>query len=473
MFAWLMLLVMGVEKAALTALPRTRALTRQYTRMLLGRAATPLAVTGAAAVLLMPVGGTPALLAAAAAWMAGQGLLTVLAATHRLNGHPGRDGAAFLAMAGWVLGATALAATGLLDPYGYLVTLLAGIVADCAVLALLIPALRVPPARVRTGRRHRSLINRRIVLLGPVRRRRRRRRCRCSTVLISAMGRPADSATLYVVIVVSSALGGLGILLLRLRQPVTSLELRGPGGEIGRRLAARVAGWAAAITAGTVTLALAAVLAAYAGSGATAVAAIGSSRLVLAAVVAVEMTVFCALLYAVNLLENTNGAVLLLTSAAAVAGLAGTVFVALIAVPVLHAVGAMLALVAGLAAKAGPVAPADPVGYQAGARTASCLTSSAPMEPFSAAFSLAQHDSPLALGDRPVDEPADVVEVEVLHATGLPREHRPVPPHRPLGMVEHAAETQQPPGFAIGVGQGQHVRLAQQLGQVAGQLRRG
>jgi hypothetical protein len=352
MFAWLMLLVMGVEKAALTALPRTRSLTGQYTRMLLGRAATPLAVTGAAAVLLAPVGGTPALLAAAAAWMSGQGLLTVLAATHRLNDHPGRDSAAFLAMAGWVLGATALAAAGLLDPYGYLVTLLAGIVADCAVLALLVPALRVPPVRVRAGRRHRSLINRRIVLLG------------LSDVadasavsvlylLISAVGRPADSATLYVVIVVSSALGGLALLLLRLRQPVTSLRLRGPGGEFGLRQAGRVTGWAAAVTAGTVTLALAAVLAAYAVSGAAGVAAIGSSRLVLAALVVVEMTVFCALLYAVNLLENTNGAILLLTSTAAIAGLAGTAFVAVLAIPVLHAVGAMLALVAGLAAKAG------------------------------------------------------------------------------------------------------------------------
>jgi hypothetical protein len=348
-FFWLVLLVTAMEKAALTVLPRTRLTTGRITRMLLARAAVPLAVTAAVALLLAPLGETPALYAAAAVWAAGQGLLSVLATLHRMDGRPGRDSAAFLALAGWVVIASGLAVAGLLRPYAYLLTLIAGVLLDCFVLALGIPALRGRSPRPR--RRLGGLLNRRVLLLGlsDV-----ADSCSGSVLylVIAFAGRPADSAALYLALLVSGALCGLCLLLLRLRQPVTSLRLRGLGGEAGRRRAGRVAGWAAAVTGGAVALALAGVLAAGL-SNVDGLAAVGASRLALGTAVAVEMTVFCAVLYAVNLLENTNGAALTVTSSASLLGLATTAVAAVAAIPVLHAVGALLALVTGLAAKSG------------------------------------------------------------------------------------------------------------------------
>lgn len=351
-FSWLVLAVMGVEKAALTIVPRTRVLTAQLTRMLLARAATPLLLAAALTALLAPVGATPAMLAAAAAWASGQGLLSVLASTHRLGGHPERDGAAFFCVAVWVVLASGLAVLGVLRPYAYLLTLTAGVAVACAVLALLIPAVRTRPARTRVSRRLSRLTDRRVVLLGLSD---LADACSVSAlyVVIAAIGRPADSAALYLVVLLSGLLSGLSMLVLRLRQPVTSLRLRGPAGERGQRRASRITGWVTAITGGAAALAAGAVLAAYLLSGAGGVAGVAASGLALGALVAVEMTMYCAVLYAVYLMENTNGAALSATSTAALAGFVATTVTAILTVPVLGALGAVLGLVIGLCAKAG------------------------------------------------------------------------------------------------------------------------
>jgi hypothetical protein len=145
-----------------------------------------------------------------------------------------------------------------------------------------------------------------------------------------------------VALLVSSSLGSLGTLVLRIRQPVTSLRLRGTGGHGGRRTARRITGWTSLISWTALAGIAAAVTALHTG---------GADPAALAACVAVEMTVFCAVVYAVYLMENTNGAVLSTTLGAALAGLAGTTVVAVLVIPALSAVGAVLALIAGLATK--------------------------------------------------------------------------------------------------------------------------
>ncbi|WP_018684948.1 hypothetical protein [Actinokineospora enzanensis] len=335
-FSWLQMSVAGVEKAALTAVPRARSLGGQVTWMLLRRAATPFVVTGVAAVALAPAGGPLGLYAAAAANAAGLGLLSVSAAIHRLLQRPGRDSVAFLAYAVWVVAAAALAFADVLRPNGYALMLTGGLAVVCAVLVALVPRDR--PRMIRSGLS--GVINRRVLLLG------------FSDVadaagvsvlyiLLAAIAAPAEAALVYVLVLISSTLGAFGVLVLRLIQPSISLRLRGPSGEGGRALARRVSGWTA-VVAGSAAL----------GIGAGALTAGADNRVLLGAIVAVEMTSFCAVVYAVFLLENTNGAVLSLTTAAALAALLATVATAMVATGPLGAIGAFLALTAGLVTKA-------------------------------------------------------------------------------------------------------------------------
>jgi hypothetical protein len=340
-FGWLIYLVSGAEKAALTILPRTTVLHAQFTRMLLGRAAAPLAVALAATAVLLPFGGRPSLYAAAATFTAGQGLLSAQAATHRVGGHPGRDTAAFLALAGWVVAMAGLALAHVLDPRGYLLALVAGLIVDSAVLALLVPAVR-GPVRIRRSRRLSAVVNRRTVLLGlsdvadalSV---------SALYVMLAAVATATEIATVYLVLLVSGLVNGFAVLLLRLAQPRFSLRLRGPGGRDGRRRARAISGRAATAAAATIALAVAGF-----GTG-----AIGPSPALIGAAAVIELTVFCAVMYAVFLVENTNGVALSTTSSAAVTGLLATIAAAGFLVPMAHVVGALLALVAGLAAKAG------------------------------------------------------------------------------------------------------------------------
>ncbi|MFC7617129.1 hypothetical protein ACFQV2_30605 [Actinokineospora soli] len=188
-------------------------------------------------------------------------------------------------------------------------------------------------------------------------------------VALAALAVPEQVAVVYVALLVSSALGGLVLLLLRIAQPATSLRLRGTAGRTGQARARRISGAAVVVTAVAVAVVAAAAGVAWASGGPASVRALGADPLAVAAVTLVEMTVFCAVLYAVYLLENTTGAALRTTGSAAAAGLVATAVTALVAVPALGAAGAMTALVVGLAAKAvwlrarlrGPVAVPAPV----------------------------------------------------------------------------------------------------------------
>ncbi|GGS46313.1 hypothetical protein [Actinokineospora fastidiosa] len=365
-FVFLVFLVMGAEKTLLTSVPRTTRLAHQSTRALLARAAAPVAVCVVVAAALAPVGGQPALYGLGAVYLSGQGLLSALASTHRLLGYPARDGLAFTVLAGHVLLATALAVAGYLEPYAYLLVLVAGVLAVCGVLAALVPAVRVRPARPRAGLGR--LLTRR-ALLASVTDVADSASISVTYVALAALVAPAEVAMVYLALLASATLGGLALLVLRIAQPATSLRLRGTAGRTGRARARRISGAAVAVTAVALGVVLGVAALAWADGGVAAVRALGADPFVLAGVTLVEMTVFCAVVYAVYLLENTTGAALRTTGSAAVAGLAATAVTAVALVPVLGAVGAMTALVVGLATKAawlrarlrGPAPVAAPV----------------------------------------------------------------------------------------------------------------
>jgi hypothetical protein len=349
-FQWLTFLVLGVEKTGLTVLPRNKVLAPQLTRLLVGRAVAPTVLALAGTAVLLPIGGSWALYAGAAAYCAGQGTFSVLASLNRLDGHAGRESAAYLGYALWIVAMAGLAFAGLLQPYGYLVALVAGLLIGCVALAFGVPGLFRAPQRTRPGAVVRRMVDRRVFLLG------------LSDVasgagvsvlyvVLALVGTPTDAATIYVVLVVSSVFGALGILVLRLLQPATSMRLRGTGGQSGRHQAATLSAWSALITGAMVVLGALVLLIALLTNGPAAAGALGTGRAALIITVAVEMSVFCLVSYTTFLLENTTGAALRLTSAASITGLVATTLAGLAAVPVLHAVGAVVALVLGLVAR--------------------------------------------------------------------------------------------------------------------------
>ncbi|MFC5289544.1 hypothetical protein ACFPM7_21025 [Actinokineospora guangxiensis] len=348
-FAVLLFVAMGAEKTILTSVPRTRRLAHQSTRALLARAAAPVAVAALAAAALAPVGGQPAMYGLGAVYLSGQGLLSALASTHRMNGHPVRDTAAFGALALHVVAATGLAVVGVFEPYAYLLVLVGGVATACAVLAALLPALRTRPARARAGLGH-SLTRR--AALAAVTDVADSASISVLYVLLAALVVPEDVAMVYLALLASATLGGLVVLLLRIAQPATSLRLRGTAGRSGRATARTISGIAVAVTTSAVLAVATTALIAWTNGGPPAVHSLGANLVALAAVTLVEMTAFAAIVYAVYLLENTTGAALRTTGSAAAAGLVATAAAAVVAIPVLGAVGAMTALVVGLAAKA-------------------------------------------------------------------------------------------------------------------------
>lgn len=334
-FGWLVFLVLGAEKTALTVLPRTPRLAALVARTLLARAAGIFGIGLAAAAALAPAGGTPALFGAAAAYAAGQGVLSTLASLHRLDGHPGREGAAFAAFAVGVVALTGLAVAGTLSSYGYLLGLIACVSVVSAVLAA---GLR---GRVRYRRAIGLPLTRRMVLaaLPEVA---DSASIAVLYVLLAVAGTPEAAALVYVAMLVSNVAGGFAVLLMRIAQPATSLRMRGVAGGTGRHRARRISAVTALVAGGAVVVVLLA-------AQVTAVA----GPVWFWGVLAVELTTFAAVAYAMYLVENTNGAALAKTSSAAVLGLAVTAATAPALVAAFGALGALLALVAGLAGKAG------------------------------------------------------------------------------------------------------------------------
>lgn len=347
---WLIYVSAGAEKAALKLLPRSRRLTGDVVRWVLAVAAVPVLPVLVALAVAGP--GRPRLYLAAGLWSLANGLLILLAALHRLAGRPVRDAVIFGTMA-----ATTVTMIGLtwllgLSPVQLLLAL-AGVA--LGLTGLFFVALPRPWLRERSGRQSRWIVLRSLWLLGLA----DMLGSLCGTVAYAALGlsgQTADSDALYIAMLFCVGFGALLTLLLRLAQPRTSVRLRGTGAVGGRRTAVRL------LRAG----ALGGVVSAVAlGVG---VAAGLSPVALLGLVAACEIPVYAAVTYGANLVENTDGQALSLTSGSSAAGLAVSVLAAAVLVPPLGAAGALAAVLLSYAAKSAALWRFLVIHYDAGRR---------------------------------------------------------------------------------------------------------
>jgi hypothetical protein len=132
-----------------------------------------------------------------------------------------------------------------------------------------------------------------------------------------------------VAITISSFCSAALIYLLRLRQPATSLRLRGPAGRLGRDQA-------------RILLRVAFVLGA---AGVLVLAVVPPGRTLLVVLTGLEIPLFALVFYAGYLVENTDGRSPSLTAGAAVAGLVVLSAAAVLLVPAAASGGAMGALI--------------------------------------------------------------------------------------------------------------------------------
>jgi hypothetical protein len=345
--AWLLFVPTAAEKVALKVLPRMRVLTADVARLVVRIAAAPVAALVAASAVALAAAPRQAvaLYLLTAAWSAATGLLMTVSGLQRLRGRPMRDAAAFGAMTGVVLVGTTLTWVVGWPPTVHLALLLAGLLAVTAHSLAALPRDWV--LGTGAGRRLLPALGRSTWLLGlsellEV--------AALSTVylVLALTGRTTDSGPLYLAVLVASMAGSLLLYQLKLYQPATSARLRGTGGADGRVRTVRVL--RAAERGG---LAFAAVMAVLLAFPAGRDLLTGESYAVLGAILAVEVAVSTAVIYANFLLENTNSSVLTLTSVAAVVGLVATAVIALAAVPWLGASGGLAALVLAAAVKAG------------------------------------------------------------------------------------------------------------------------
>jgi hypothetical protein len=349
--AWLLFVPTAAEKAALKVLPRMRLLTADVARLVVRIAATPVLALVAAFAVALAVSpqGTVTLYLVTGAWSAATGLLMTVSGLQRLRGRPMLDAAAFGAMTGVVLAGTTLTWLVGWSPTVHLSLLLAGLLAVTAHSLTTLPRDWVVSTGASVGTRRRLLpaLGRSTWLLGlsellDV--------AALSTVylVLALTGRTTDSGPLYLAVLVASMVGSLVLYQLKLYQPSTSARLRGTGGAGGRTRTFRVL--RAAERGG---LAFAVVMAALLAFPAGRNLLTTESYVVLGAILAVEVAVSTAVMYANFLLENTNSSVLTLTSVAAVVGLVATAVIAIAVVPWLGAAGGLAALVLATAVKAG------------------------------------------------------------------------------------------------------------------------
>lgn len=353
--AWLVFLPTAAEKAALKILPRTRLTTVVLAGLTLRIAATPVVVLAVALVFAVVVApsSTATLYLASGTWSACTGLLMTLSGLHRLRGRPALDAAAFTVVAVAVAVVTTMTWLSGWSPHTHLLILVGAIavVIGCSLSALPNEWLRAPkPDRPRLTR----AFGRSTVLLGITE--------LLDALTLSALflvfalsGRMVDSGPFHLALLAAGVLCSLALYQLKLRQPSTSVSLRGVGGATGRARAERLlraaeftgAGFAVALVAALLVPATRQALLTGADIPMTA-----SGYVVLVVLAVVEIAMSILLIYAGYLVENTDSQVLSSTAAAAVIRLAATVACALVLAPPLGAVGGFCALTLGLAAEA-------------------------------------------------------------------------------------------------------------------------
>lgn len=324
--AWTVFVAGSGEKAALKLVPRARRLGAEVARIVVRVAAVPVAVA-IAAIVISAVRDAGRLLAAALLYSAALGLLQVAVGLHRVRGRAHRDAITYAAMTAVVLVVTIATLAFGWSPLALLGLLGAAGLVAAAVLFVLLPAGWV----LRRGGASRPIV--RIVL----------RTCLllglpelmgglCVGVCYLALrifGDRASSGPFYVAITISSFCSAALIYLLRLRQPATSLRLRGPAGRLGRDQARTL-------------LRVAFVLGA---AGVLVLAVVPPGRTLLVVLTGLEIPLFALVFYAGYLVENTDGRSPSLTAGAAVAGLVVLSAAAVLLVPAAASGGAMGALI--------------------------------------------------------------------------------------------------------------------------------
>lgn len=341
--AWLVFVPTAAEKAALKIVPRTRLLRAELARLALRVAGVPaVALLACLVVVALVAPGSPAeLYAATAVWSVGTGLLMAVSGLHRLRGRPGLDAASFGAATAVVVVVTALTWAAGLSPATHALLLVAGL------FPVVVTAVAALPGDWRRGRARRALLpafGRSTALLGVTE--------VIDAVAVSAMflllaatGRTTDSGPFYLALLASGMVCSFALYAFKLGQPATSARLRGPGAAAGRARADRLLRGAELVGGAAVVLAGLALL-----SPAAREAAGGLP--VLCALVAFETAMCVVVLYAAFLLENTTGAVLTRTAAAAVFRLAVVLVAGAALVPAFGAAGGVGALVLSFTAQA-------------------------------------------------------------------------------------------------------------------------
>ncbi|WP_231642609.1 hypothetical protein [Saccharomonospora sp. NB11] len=354
--SWLLFLPTAAEKAALKILPRTRLTTAAVAGLTLRIAAVPVLVLVAAlvtALLVLPGSSLVTLYLLAGTWSASTGMLMTVAGLHRLRGRPSLDATAFTIVAAIVAATTTVTLVVGLSPTTHLLVLVNGVAVVIAGTLAVLPRewVRAPlPSR----RRLTHAFARSTVLLGITE--------LLDAITISSLfivfaisGRVVDSGPFHLTLLAAGVLCSIALYQLKLKQPETSMNLRGTEGATGRLRAARLlratefAGLAFGLALGAALLVPATRETVLAGSE---VPPSGVGYVVLAVLVVVEIAMSIALIYGGYLVENTDSQVLSLTATAAALRLVATVVSAFALVPSLGAVGGFSAIVLGLTAEA-------------------------------------------------------------------------------------------------------------------------
>lgn len=295
MSMWTVFLASSGEKAALKLVPRARRLGGGIARVVLRVAAAPV-VLAAAAFAAATVLDRGRVLAAALLWSAALGLLQVAVGLHRVRGHLRTDAVTFAAVTGTLLTLSALTFHFAWPPLWQLNLLAATALAASAVLLW-----RLPPGWSVAGRADR--------VAGPPRRRRMARLVlrTCALlglpelvaslclavcyVVLGIAGHSTESGPFYVAVTLSGFCSAALTYLFRLRQPATSLRLRGPAGRTGRAKARRVLRVAMLLCLPGLPLVL----------------LLEPGTLLLALLTCLETPLFALVAYAGYLVENTDG----------------------------------------------------------------------------------------------------------------------------------------------------------------------
>ncbi|MFC4037031.1 hypothetical protein ACFO1B_01230 [Dactylosporangium siamense] len=155
-------------------------------------------------------------------------------------------------------------------------------------------------------------------------------------LVLGIAGHGGESGPFYVAVTLSGFCGAALIYLFRLRQPATSLRLRGTAGRAGRAKARRILRFAALLCLPGLPLML----------------VLPPGTLLLALLTCLETPLFALVAYATYLVENTDGRSPRLTAAAAGAGLVVAAATAAVLVPAAASSGAMAALLLSAGASA-------------------------------------------------------------------------------------------------------------------------